>query len=75
MQPFTQCETKYENASDIVQNKRQLSVNDGAIDLGACEYHILAIGLALVVIISGAGKWSIDRLLTGRLEVHRVTTN
>jgi len=39
------------------------------------EYHFLAIGLALVVIISGAGKWSIDRLLTGRLEGHRVTTN
>ncbi len=39
------------------------------------EYHLLAIGLALVVIISGAGKWSIDRLLTGRLEGHRVTTN
>jgi len=39
------------------------------------EYHLLAIGLALVVIISGAGKWSIDRLLTGRLEDHRVTTN
>ena len=39
------------------------------------EYHFLAIGLALVVIISGAGKRSIDRLLTGRLEGHRVTTN
>ncbi len=39
------------------------------------EYHLLAIGLALVVIISGAGKWSIDRLLSGRLEGHRVTTN
>jgi putative oxidoreductase len=39
------------------------------------EYHLLAIGLALVVIISGAGKWSLDRLLTGRLEGHRVTTN
>jgi len=39
------------------------------------EYHLLAIGLALVVIISGAGKWSIDRFLTGRLEGHRVTTN
>jgi len=39
------------------------------------EYHLLAMGLALVVIISGAGKWSIDRLLTGRLEGHRVSTN
>ena len=33
------------------------------------EYHLLAIGLALVVIVSGAGKWSIDRLLAGRLDV------
>jgi putative oxidoreductase len=39
------------------------------------EYHLLAIGLALVVIISGAGKWSIDRLLAGRLEGQQVTTN
>jgi len=35
------------------------------------EYHLLAIGLALVVILSGAGKWSIDRLLTRRLDVQR----
>ncbi len=35
------------------------------------EYHLLAIGLALVVIISGAGKWSIDRLLARRLDVQR----
>jgi putative oxidoreductase len=27
------------------------------------EYHLLALGLALVVVIAGAGKWSIDRLL------------
>ena len=39
------------------------------------EYHLLAIGLALVVIITGAGKWSIDRLLAGRLEGQHVTTN
>jgi len=32
------------------------------------EYHLLAIGLALVVIISGGGKWSIDRLLVGDRE-------
>jgi putative oxidoreductase len=31
------------------------------------EYHLLANGLALVVILSGAGKWSIDRLPAGRL--------
>jgi len=30
------------------------------------EYHLLALGLALVVILSGAGKWSIDRLLAGK---------
>jgi putative oxidoreductase len=39
------------------------------------EYHILAIGLAVVVILSGAGKWSVDRLLTGRLDVQRVNQN
>src|SRR6266478_4887526 len=33
------------------------------------EYHLLAIGLALVVITSGAGKWSFDRLLARRLDV------
>jgi putative oxidoreductase len=33
------------------------------------EYHLLAIGLALVVIFSGGGRWSIDRLLAGRLDV------
>jgi putative oxidoreductase len=27
------------------------------------EFHILAIGLGLVVLIGGAGKWSVDRLL------------
>ena len=32
------------------------------------EYHLLAIGLALVVILSGAGKWSIDHLLARRLD-------
>ena len=36
------------------------------------EYHLLAIGLALVVIVSGAGKWSVDRVLAGRLERQRV---
>ena len=37
------------------------------------EYHLLAIGLALVVILHGAGKWSIDRLLTRRLDVQSLT--
>ena len=27
------------------------------------EYHMLALGLSLVVLIKGAGKWSIDRAL------------
>lgn len=27
------------------------------------EYHLLAIGLCLVVLIGGGGKWSVDRLL------------
>jgi putative oxidoreductase len=30
------------------------------------EYHILAIGLALVVMVAGGGKWSLDRLLAGQ---------
>ncbi len=32
------------------------------------EYHLLAIGLALVVIVQGAGKWSLDRVLGRSLE-------
>ncbi len=28
------------------------------------EYHLLAIGLGLIVLIKGSGKWSIDRLLS-----------
>ncbi len=32
------------------------------------EFHLLVIGMALALIISGAGKWSLDRLLAGRLE-------
>ena len=31
------------------------------------EYHVLAIGLALIVMIHGAGKWSVDRCAAGRL--------
>lgn len=30
------------------------------------EFHLLAIGMALAVILAGAGGWSIDSLLTGR---------
>lgn len=35
------------------------------------EYHLLALGLALVVILAGAGKWSIDSALSRRLEATR----
>lgn len=35
------------------------------------EYHLLALGLALVVMIAGAGKWSIDSALSRRLETTR----
>jgi len=27
------------------------------------EYHLLALGLGLVVLVGGGGKWSVDRLL------------
>jgi putative oxidoreductase len=30
------------------------------------EYHLLAIGLALVVIWKGSGRYSVDRALTRR---------
>lgn len=30
------------------------------------EYHLLAIGLAIAIMIKGSGKWSIDRLLMGQ---------
>jgi len=39
------------------------------------EYHLLAIGLAIVVILSGGGKWSIDRLLARRLELQPAKQN
>jgi putative oxidoreductase len=31
------------------------------------EYHILAVGLALITLIKGSGRWSIDGLLTKNL--------
>lgn len=31
------------------------------------EYHTLAIGMALTVMIEGAGKWSVDRAIAGRM--------
>jgi putative oxidoreductase len=30
------------------------------------EYHLLVIGMALTVLIVGAGAWSLDRVLAGR---------
>jgi putative oxidoreductase len=30
------------------------------------EYHILALGLALLMIIKGGGKWSLDGMIMGR---------
>ena len=35
------------------------------------EYHLLAIGLALIVIVHGAGKASLDRLISHRLEAKK----
>ena len=32
------------------------------------EYHLLTLGLAVGVILAGAGKWSIDSVLSRRLE-------
>jgi len=32
------------------------------------EYHLLVIGLGLALVISGAGKWSVDRLIAEKLE-------
>jgi putative oxidoreductase len=29
------------------------------------EYHLLALGLALIVILRGGGKWSLDRKIGG----------
>lgn len=31
------------------------------------EYHLLALGLALVVVLSGGGKWSLDGLISRRI--------
>jgi len=35
------------------------------------EYHLLAIGLALIVIVHGAGAASLDRLISHRLEAKK----
>jgi len=33
------------------------------------EYHLLIIGIAVVLLISGAGKWSIDNVLQKRIKL------
>ena len=33
------------------------------------EYHLLVIGICAVLVISGAGKWSVDRWLLPRLPI------
>jgi len=38
------------------------------------EYHILAVGLALIVILAGGGKWSVDSLLS-RTESQKLEFN
>lgn len=35
------------------------------------EYHLLAIGLALALLVKGAGKWSLDAWLVGRMGLRR----
>lgn len=32
------------------------------------EYHLLVIGLSLALLITGAGKWSVDRLIAEKVE-------
>ena len=31
------------------------------------EYHLLALGLVLALIIGGGGKWSVDRAISQKL--------
>ena len=32
------------------------------------EYHLLAIGIGLALLVTGAGKWSVDRLIAEKVE-------
>ena len=32
------------------------------------EYHLLVIGLSLALVITGAGKWSVDRLIAEKIK-------
>ena len=36
------------------------------------EYHLLVIGMALALLITGAGKWSIDRAIAGKTNRHLI---
>jgi len=39
---------------------------DGTQQGEGFEFHVLALGIAVAIIIMGAGAWSLDRMLTGR---------
>jgi putative oxidoreductase len=32
------------------------------------EFHLLAIGIGVALVISGGGKWSIDRIIAGKMK-------
>jgi putative oxidoreductase len=32
------------------------------------EFHLLAIGISVALVISGGGKWSIDRIIAGKMK-------
>ena len=31
------------------------------------EFHLLAVGMALALVVNGGGKWSVDRVIAGRI--------
>ena len=31
------------------------------------EYHLLVVGLSLALLVTGAGKWSVDKVIAGRM--------
>ena len=49
----------------------------GALPFGTegYEYHTLAIGMALAVMLAGAGAWSLDRLCALRLSSAQIAAN
>jgi len=32
------------------------------------EFHLLAIGISVALVISGGGKWSVDRIIAGKMK-------